>query len=476
MKRLLFICFYELKDFFAKIKDELIDLNYNVIHYPLFRYAYDSNDKMENYDEHLNDFIKENKPDIILWWFLDVPYSVFKSVRSNNPDIFLVMYNPDDALSMSAEMIDKIKVFDLIMVSTKEYFDLYNEHNKNVLFNPFGFDDTFFFPIDITKHPNIPDKFQADISLYSHNLNICKNTFPNQYIYQLDFLKNVQEYANTNERTFKIFGAKDISNYFPEEYHGDIEYFNLNKLYNFSKINIVLHPSAKIDTHVSENEIKVIGSGGLLLTDPIKNLSSFHKESCVFIDKDNYIEQIDNILENYNDHIEVKHNAHKLSKSFTWKEWVKKMHVQINRHFFDPQFYKELYSLDSVDNDTLWSHYMKNIKDIPFRFTVPLTFRHDTYAKHNDLKKPTPEQSYLHWFLNSKDKIYFSKEKKSSTAIQPDKFNTNFATLGLIFNTFNRIENYNTKDQGLDELFIIAQNNPYLKVQDALDLYFQIDE
>ena len=66
MKKIVIISFYELKEYLMYIKELLLDYHYDVIHYPLFQYAYDANDKLKDYKEHLSEFITKEKPDIAL--------------------------------------------------------------------------------------------------------------------------------------------------------------------------------------------------------------------------------------------------------------------------------------------------------------------------------------------------------------------------------------------------------------------------
>lgn len=95
MKKVMIISYYELKDYFINIKESFEYYHYDVCNYPLFRYAYDAHDKIVNYKEHMNKYIKETMPDIILWWFIDVPVEIFEYIKLHNKNIYYIVYNND---------------------------------------------------------------------------------------------------------------------------------------------------------------------------------------------------------------------------------------------------------------------------------------------------------------------------------------------------------------------------------------------
>ena len=101
MKKLLIIGYYELKEHMLHIRKLFSDYDYDVTNFPLLRFAYDINDKVKNYEELLDQYIKKINPDIILWWFVDVPVKVFKNIKTVNEDILFIMFNGDDPLNFN---------------------------------------------------------------------------------------------------------------------------------------------------------------------------------------------------------------------------------------------------------------------------------------------------------------------------------------------------------------------------------------
>lgn len=119
------ISFYELKEFLLCVKKCFEQYCFEVINYPLFMYAYDKHDKIDNYAEHMNKFIANNGVNIVLWWFLDVPVSVFNTIKCNNKDVIFVMYNSDDPVNLTSELFEKAKIFDVILTPTQNSVDKY---------------------------------------------------------------------------------------------------------------------------------------------------------------------------------------------------------------------------------------------------------------------------------------------------------------------------------------------------------------
>ena len=150
MKKLTIISYYSLVEYLVSIKKLFESYFYNVSNFPLFQYAYDANDKIPDYKEKLNDYLKNSKIDIVIWWFLDVPCEVFNFIKENNPKIYFIMYNCDDPNNVNIDTFEKGKIFNLIMTPCKSNLSNYKmlSHARDVMFNPPGFDPKFFYKIN----------------------------------------------------------------------------------------------------------------------------------------------------------------------------------------------------------------------------------------------------------------------------------------------------------------------------------------
>ena len=93
--KIIITSYYELRESILYAAESFNQYDINVIGYPLFKYSKDQNDKLDNYIKHFIDFIKTNKPDVILWWYINIPTFEMKQVV-NNYKCKHIFYNWDD--------------------------------------------------------------------------------------------------------------------------------------------------------------------------------------------------------------------------------------------------------------------------------------------------------------------------------------------------------------------------------------------
>ena len=174
MRKVLIVSFYDLKAHFLHISNIMVDkFKFDVEHYPLYMYCYDKNSKIKDYQDNFSEYIKEIKPDIILWFFTDVPVKIFRRIRKENKNTFFVIFNFDDPLNLSKSMIDKCSYFDMICTPSMHNIKTYQKRsNVDVIeFIPFGYE----------KLDKIDSEFNCDISFICDQIYDEKN-FPSQII------------------------------------------------------------------------------------------------------------------------------------------------------------------------------------------------------------------------------------------------------------------------------------------------------
>ena len=66
MFKLCLVSFYGVKEYILSLKNCFEDKLYTVFNYPLFQYAYDENDKIEDYCTHFIKYQEKIKPDILM--------------------------------------------------------------------------------------------------------------------------------------------------------------------------------------------------------------------------------------------------------------------------------------------------------------------------------------------------------------------------------------------------------------------------
>lgn len=451
MKKLLFVVYYEVIDYLSCIKSCFEEYNFQVTHYPLFRYAYDSNDKMDNYTDHMNEFIKKHKPDIILWWFVDVPLDCFKSIKSTNPDITYIMYNADDPINLSNDIFQKAKIFDLVVTPSRESIHKYKLYSnvKSVIHGPFGYDPSIYKKIekvDMENYISEKSKFESDISMFCHNLFLDRDYFNDQFIYKKDLIDWLVEYCNANNRTLNLYGSHHFGELYPQLYKGDIRYIDQTYLFNFSKINIVQHSNKSHDQTINEYVMPILGSGGVMLVDKTKNIDKAlgletEAPSCFYLKKGNkndetkkmFFDKLDEIfalhdlsMNSQTDEVTLldtmKQRAVDIAKRYTWEIWVKNIIREYGILKFDAESYSKMYEIEGNTKDLIehWCNTGVDQKLLAYSFLVPDSFNYEDYA----IKKGVPNDAidaimikklYVDWSKNSKSKEFMKKKRNNNS-------------------------------------------------------------
>lgn len=475
MKKIMLITYYEPKEYLACIKDYFEKFGFAVTHYPLFRYVYDSNDKIVDYKEHFNSAIQDQRPEIIIWWFIDVPVEVFQYIKSNNKNVYFVMYNSDDPLNLNKHLFDKAKIFDLVITPCNDSLYMYKLYSnvKNIMFGPMGYDPQIFCPMatsDALKKMEL--RYECDISM------IIQNTMPD-FLSCIDtMIKNIINYIGIKNFNLKLFGSHAIGEHYPDYYHGNVPYHELNAVFNYSKINIVFNQQNNNNLHLNEYIFPILGSSGLLMINNTKEITKILTDgvNCVVYDTNNLIDKIDDILINYHSYQDIKINGHELSKQYTWEKWTNNVIKFIGIHFFDCKRYTDLYDLSKLNLNEQqlidrWINQGINNKEICFDFDIPNEFDADSYIENNNIRKDNA-LAYLCWFKGTKDNMYIKKRNNKNITHCPN--NVMIEDYFNICSIVNKIIKFNQRDQGLLELSEYCAKTPYILINDIIQNYEQI--
>lgn len=469
MRKVLIISFYELKDYLLHISNLFADnYGYDVDYYPLFMYKYDKNSKIENYEEHFSKFCSNYNPDIILWWFTDVPIKVFKRIRNENKKTYFIIYNFDDPLNISKSYLDKCSYFDLILTPSKHNFDLYKLYSNcnTIKFCPFGFENIDY---------NIKSNYSCDISficdqLYDPKLGI------NAIIPRRELIKRLEKLSEKNNISFHLYGPEILKIFFPKHYKGDPDYLQLNEIYTNSKINIQSHPFSNKKLSIN-SKIMQIMNYGVLLVDECNDFN-FFGDTVFFYNNENLEEKIMNIL-NY-DLSDIKLKSKKFSEKYSWNNIIKNIFIEYNKFKFDEYYYKKNYNNINIKNNNNkitfndWlSKFEKNIIEIPYKFEIPNNFNIDFYKEKFQLENYSNEYCFIHWNNNGKD-INFMKKNNNQSLISGEEFNTITPNLFYAYTSFNQIFYKRNIDTGLNELKIFSNSNPRVKINDILSNYINM--
>lgn len=331
MIKILIIAYYNLNNALKHAADALIQNDIEVDSFPLFKYHKDAISKVDNYDELLINYINMHQPDYILWWYVNIPTYMFKNIISNIKKINHFLFNWDDPYNRyDCDLINKAKYFDIVYVTSEYNLDYYtnNGTHKAIYLLP-GYNPLIHYPIDSNpidfyslKNSN---PYICDISFCCTNL-YDDNTYDNQYINRKKLIDDLYEAQQKCNFKLNLYGTK-VLNIYPLSYKGYVPYDETNMVYNCSKINLCTHVQQNAYKYINERTIQILGSGGLLLIDKVDGLEQIltPDEDCIILDKNNYVEQIINILKNYDNYTYIKHNGHNKSLQYTWNEWAKEI-------------------------------------------------------------------------------------------------------------------------------------------------------
>jgi hypothetical protein len=477
MLKMMIISFYDIIEYFAAIKKGFLKFDYNIVSYPLFRYAYDQYDKKKDYLKHFIENITEQNPDVILWCFFDVSSDVFIEIKKKFPNIIFILFNFDEPMNISTELFKKADTCEIIVTTSKEYHDEYKKHTsaKHIIYNPFGCDTEFFYPLDLAEREKYKD-FNCDIGMVCYNLLYDTNYFNAQFINRKEMIDNIVAYCKKNKKIFKLYGSPALNEFYPENYSGDISYLNKNKLFNNAKIMICTQSFSNKSYYFDENLFSIMASGALLLTDKSKDIENIftNKQDVVFLDKNYYIKQIDGILTNYTKYEYIRKNSHELAKKYSWDIWCENIHKTIVKHMFNPKIYSDIYNLDITDSTyDYWLNNGLKEKHIAINFRIPNNFNASAYAKKYNIENRSREYLFYHWHYFDKSDLFFGNEQ-SNTSFDPTKYNMSMEKFMLLCTYFNDMKfNYNDALLKIDE---ISKQHPNSNINKLLEIYMQLTE
>jgi hypothetical protein len=321
--KLLIVSYYGLKDSLASAADSLQKLGFQVETYPLFRFVFDRHDKLENYVDHFDAFIKEYNPEIVLWWFVQVPTSLIAQIRDRHRQRVHILYCWDDPYvwsDRSTDIAQKAKLFDIALITCEGSCARYIENGSKVSqFLPPGFDPKI-------NHPSgsSPQEYDCDISICCTNLYDNAQVYPDQWIRRKELVDMIASDPSIN---FHIYGPSTLERIYPRQYRGYAKYEDLDRIFNRSRINLCTHVCKSGYKYVNERLFLILGSGGLLLVDPVNGLGDLidTTDECVVMEKGKIMEQIRAILADYPAYADRKRKGNLRAQEYTWDKWAQRL-------------------------------------------------------------------------------------------------------------------------------------------------------
>lgn len=322
------ISYYGLRDSLLCAAKSLEDMGYNVFDFPLFKYIYDIHDKIDNYIFLLKQFIIDNNIEIVLWWFVNISTDEFIDIKKST-GVKYILFNWDEPYNWElCDLKNKSKYFDAVFVTCQETCSRYLENGTRY--------SHYLLPGFSPKIHNIrqsnktdSEKYSCDISFCCTNLYSDEKSYPDQYINRKNIVDKIYAAALEKKFVFHIYGPDFLKELYPESYRGYCSYMDSQLVFNNSKINLCTHVVSNKSGYINERVILIGGSGGLLLVDPVKDIDKIFEinNEIIILDRDDTINQIVNILQNYDSYSQVRINFHKKClEKYSYYEWAKNIH------------------------------------------------------------------------------------------------------------------------------------------------------
>lgn len=319
--KLLIVGWYNLINPIITAKDYFTILGYDVYFLPLLYYNQKySGDNLLNA---LFSFIQNIDPAVILWWNWECEKEVLLELKVRTQNILHILFNWDHPFCLSnwdnnynRKIISK-NIWDICFLTADCKLDEYiNSGSEEAYYLRMFADENIHFP-------ELDKAYECDISFLCTNLYEEKDFFPNVIVNRREILTNIINHGFN----IHIYGPEHLRNLFPNHYKGFSNFLTNNKVFYNSKINLCTH----VDNgyrYCNERVGTVLSSGGLMMCDKVDGIETIltNNKDFILFDENCYIEQIRDILNNYDRYSHIKENAvitarNKFSPKF-WSEFI----------------------------------------------------------------------------------------------------------------------------------------------------------
>jgi hypothetical protein len=292
--------------------------------FPLFRMMKETN----QYVDLLIKYIKDNEITHVLWWFINIPTNEFIKIKQETRPTKFIFFNWDEPYNWkTCDIEKKMPSIDYACVTCQETLDTYRSNGcmAECLYPGFSPDVNYMIN-DFCSEDH--EKYSCDISICCTNLYESESLYPDQYINRKKIIDNVYENQKKYGYTFFIYGPMELNKHYPDSYKGFIKYDKLNYVFNYSKINLCTHVLCNKYGYLNERIILIGASGGLCFVDNVNGITDTFtpNEHIIIMNKSKYIEQIVDILADYNKYVDIRYKMNDLcNKRYSYDEWGKSM-------------------------------------------------------------------------------------------------------------------------------------------------------
>ena len=353
--RLIIVGWFYLINPIITAKEYLTILGYDVYFLPLLHFnLHFSGDKLY---QPLISFIKNIDPNVILWWNWEAPANVLKKIKENTQNILHCLFNWDHPFCLSEwdnkqnRKITQKNIWDIIFVTADYKLQDYTESGSKKAYYLRMFAD------DKVHFPEVDKEYECDVSFVLTNLYQNKTMFADQIFDRKIFLENIIQDGSLN---VKIYGPEHLKETFPNNYCGFAHFLDNHKVFHNSKLTISVTEGVSGHKYCNERVGTILSSGGLLFCDKINGIEKIltDGQDCILIDENNYVQQIKDILKNYDNYKHIKQNAVETArKKFSPEHWSKFIDKKIKKYIKNNsekgKNLKTIYSFESYQKNKI---------------------------------------------------------------------------------------------------------------------------
>lgn len=284
--------------------------------------AFYKSEHPKNHVSLLLDELKKDDSDFILWWRAETLKEDELLYLKEKVNKKFIMYSWDDPFQWEVhkEMSGKCKALDIAFSCCMDSVSLYEKNGCKAVYCPPGYDPS-------VHKPSYDKKYESDISLVCTNLYHGRDLTKYPHLSRKTLCDWITEDSSLKSK-FKIYGPEYFNIFYPDNYCGWIDFESSCKVFSSSKINICTHIRPDGNMYINERVCQILGSGGLLLVDSVNGIEKVlnPEKDCLLINgqnKDLFLNQIKDILNNYEKYEQVRENGLKKAEAdLTWGNWA----------------------------------------------------------------------------------------------------------------------------------------------------------
>jgi len=356
--KLLIVGWYNLINPIITAKDYFTILGYDVYFLPLLYY----NQKYsgEQLSNALIAFIKNIDPAVMLWWNWESSKECLLEIKIKTPNILHVLFNWDHPFCLSSwdnncnRKITSKNIWDICFLTADYKLNEYtNSGSKEAYYLRMFADENIHYP-------ELDKSYECDISFICTNLYEDRDKFPNNIINRREVLTNIINHGFN----VHIYGPENLKKIFPNQYKGFSHFLDNHKVFHNSKINLCTHGDNGYK-YCNERVGTILSSGGLMMCDKVDGIETIltNNKDFILFDENNYIEQIRDIINNYDKYAHIKENAVITARNkFSPKYWSEFIDSKI-KNYLQKRSLKEIYNFDNYQCkkiSIIMTHYNRN--------------------------------------------------------------------------------------------------------------------